>query len=214
MGSREEPVELLQALMVTAELTQTTLSRAAAKVMVEDLAHYDHRAILAALKRCRMECRGALSLADIIARIDDGRPGPEEAWAMIPTNEDVSVVWSAEMQQAYGVAAPLIALGDHVAARLAFRETYVRLITQARAEHSPPRWSPSLGRDRAGRQAALEDAVRKGRMTQGQAARLLPAPEARASLLLVDLERNENHTEMPAHVREQMDRLLRKVRAP
>lgn len=178
MAPRDERVDLIQALAVTAELTGTQLSEPAARVMASDLAAYPLQQVLGALTRCRRELKGRLTIAAIIERLDDGRPGPEEAWAMIPQDERTSVVWTTEMAEAFGVAHPLIASGDIIAARMAFRETYAALLTKARADQTPVRWMPSLGHDPGGRRPAIDEAVRKGRLTSAHAAKLLPPPEA------------------------------------
>ncbi len=51
---------------------------------------------------------------------------------MLPYDESTSVVWTDEMCQAWGVAAPLLEDGDKVGARMAFKESYARLIEEAR----------------------------------------------------------------------------------
>lgn len=167
---------LLEAIAVTAELTQTDLSKAAAKVMAEDLARYPLEQVLGALTRCRRELRGKLTIADVIQRLDDGRPGVEEAWAMVPQDEARSVVWTQEMASAFGVALPL--LDDPVAARMAFKEAYLKAVATARDQGLPPQWTPSLGHDPYGRESALMEAVEKGRMKLESAQRLLPHLQA------------------------------------
>lgn len=165
-----EPTKtLLEAIAVTAELTGTNLSEPAAKVMARDLAAYPERQILAALTRCRRELKGRLTIADVVTRLEDGRPGPEEAWAMIPKDEATSVVWTREMAEAYGIAQSL--LENPVQARMAFLEAYRERVRQARDAHVPIQWEPSLGHDPMGRDAILQEAVAKGRLT---------APHARA----------------------------------
>jgi hypothetical protein len=173
--------DVLKALAVTAELTGTELSEAAARVLAADLDGYDPQQLLGALKRVRMD--GArLTVGNIVARLDDGRPGVEEAWAMMPHSEDGSVVMTQEMAYAFGVCAPLIADGDMVAARMAFKESYTAAVARSREAKSPPRWFPSLGADRHGREAALIEAVRKHRLSVDHAVSLLP-PERHAVLL-------------------------------
>ena len=114
--------------------------------------------------------------ADIIGRLQvmDGRPGPEEAWAMMPRDEDTTVVWTQEMASAWGVALPLLNERDQVAARMAFTEQYRKLVQGARDRGEPARWSPSLGADQNGRERALMDAVDKGRLGADHVAGLLP----------------------------------------
>ena len=62
---------LLEAVAVTAELCGRTFSEPAARVFVADLAAYPEDAVLKALTRCRKEVRGALTVADVVQRIDD-----------------------------------------------------------------------------------------------------------------------------------------------
>src|SRR6185436_1156205 len=114
---------MLEAIAVTCELTSTSLSEAAIRVMVDTLSQYPEPQVLGALKKCCKELRGKLTLADILTRLDDGRPGVEEAWAMLSRvlgNEQASLVWTEEMREAYGVVAPLA--DDPIAARMAFKE--------------------------------------------------------------------------------------------
>lgn len=196
---------LIQAIMVTAELTETALSKAAATVMANDLARYPERQVIGALERVRREC-SRLRVADVIARLDDGRPGPEQAWSMIPKDEDGSVVWTDEMATAFGAANPLLQSGDTIAARMAFREVYAAAVAKARDEATPVRWTPSLGRSIHERQAALEDAVRHGRLSAEQAQPLLAGaatPRAESQKLLADLV-----VAAPASVREELRRML------
>lgn len=173
--------DLLKAIAVTAELTGTEMSEAAKAAMVSDLAEFPVPQVLGALSRCRRELKGRMRVADVIDRLDDGRPGPEEAWALCPRTEDDTVVWTDEMAQAFGVAHALILSGDMVAARMAFREKYVELVTKARGEHVPITWTPSLGHSMAGREGPIREAVEKGRLPAGVASQLLPAPVSKAS---------------------------------
>ena len=169
--------KLLQAIAVTAELTGTKLSEAAARVMTQDLLLYPTDQVLGALVKCRRELKGNLRIVDIIDRLDDGRPGANEAWAMIPKNESDSVVWTREMAESFGVALPLIEDGDNVAARMAFIETYKTRCSESRNNGIPVKWEPSLGHDKNGRENVLMDAVEKGRLTHDHALALLPYNE-------------------------------------
>lgn len=166
--------DLLQAIAVTAELCGRVFSPEAARVFVEDLAGFDELAIVTALRRCRREVRGVLTVQDVVSRIDDGRPGPEEAWAMLPKDEHVSAVWTDEMAEAFGVASPLLELGDRVGARLAFKEAYAVRVNAARDERRPPNWTVTLGHDPRGRDAVLQDAVSRRRLTLEQARSYAP----------------------------------------
>lgn len=166
--------ELIKAVAVTAELCGRTFSPEAAAVFVGDLDGFDEASIVKALQRCRREVRGVLTVQDVVSRIDDGRPGPDEAWAMLPFNEDVTVVWTDEMASCWGVAMPLFDAGDKIGARQAFKETYIAAIAKARDERTPPKWTPSLGHSASGREGALLQAVEKGRIKITHAQALLP----------------------------------------
>lgn len=173
---------LLKALAVTAELTGTQLSPDAVKVMAADLCEFDEGHVVGALTRCRKELRGRLTLAEIILRLDDGRPGVEEAWALVPKSEAETGVLTDEIATAMGVALPL--LPDQIAARMTFKEVYMAEITRARNEHKPVRWFASLGHDPSLREAPIRLAVEKGRLSAEAARPYLPSSAAQGRLLV------------------------------
>lgn len=122
--------------------------------------------------------------ADILAQIegrsaDDGRPGPEEAWATAirGTDESATIVWTAETAEAWRIAKPVFDLGDEVGARMAFKEAYTRLVSESRALRIQALWSPSLGHDQSRRAAAIDDAVSAGLLSAPAVAGLLPPPD-------------------------------------
>lgn len=167
-------VRIVQALTMACQFLSQSLPDAAIEEMAAELAAYPEADVLAALKRCRSELR-VLRYGDILDRLPGQHPGAEEAWALVSRclrNEQISLVWTDEMREAYGVAAALAE--DAVAARMAFRETYARLVGQARAQRRTPVWSVSLGYDPHGRDVALAEAVRKNQISAAHAARLLP----------------------------------------
>lgn len=121
--------------------------------------------------------------AHIVAQIEgaaanDGRPDADEAWAiaMRADDEAVTVVWTDEISQALTAARPVLARGDEVGARMAFKAAYGRLLTQARKELRPVRWVASLGHDVAQRDAVLQHAVELGQLPAPHVAALLPPP--------------------------------------
>ena len=165
---------LIKAIAVTSELCGRIFSEAAAAVFMSDLAAYPEHQVMKALTRCRKEVRGILTLQDVVSRLEDGRPGVEEAWAMLPYTEDTSAVWTTEMSQAFGVAVRLIDAGAMVEARMAFKETYLRLVTQARDAGIPVEWHVTLGHDVRGRESVLIAAVDAGRLTYEHAKQFIP----------------------------------------
>lgn len=171
---------LVDAIALTAEVCGQALSPAAAELLAGDLADFNEPVILSALARCRMELQGRLKVADILARVEDGRPGADEAWEMMPDSELASVVWTNEMAKSWGVALPLLSEGDVARAHVAFRDAYEKAVLEARLRKEPVRWVPSLGIDVAGRQRVLLDAVKKRRLSAAHVEQLLPADEVSA----------------------------------
>jgi len=124
--------------------------------------------------------------SNIIEIIDamrpDGRLGADEAWAMIPMDENASAVMTQEMAEALHIARPLLDAGDKIAARMSFKEAYNRIVEANKRCGIKPSWFPSLGQDKEGRDAALAEAVRLGRIGAEHAIGLLP-PEKIAPML-------------------------------
>lgn len=147
-------------------------------MLVADLSAYPEQHVLSALELVRKSGK-RFSLGAIIAEIDqnDGRPGADAAWAMLPFNENQTVVWTIEMQRAWGVASSLVEMGDKFGARRAFVETYEQLVDRARADGIAPRWEASLGLDPHGREAPLRAAVERGLLPSAHLPALLPAPD-------------------------------------
>lgn len=168
--------KLLAAVMSVYSKPITT---AQVDVYFNALGLYDLEAVRDALNRHVQDPEGgqfAPKPADIIRQIqgskaDDGRPGKDEAWAiaMRCTDESDTVLVTSEILGALFVAQPLLDVRDKVAARMAFIESYERLVEIARQQGQPTKWTISLGDDKQRRVAAVEDGVRRGRLTQKQA---------------------------------------------
>lgn len=154
--------------------------------------------------------RFAPTPADVIEQIeglvaDDGRPGAEEAWAMCSraADESETLVWSAEMSEAYAVACPLMQEGDQIGARMAFKEAYGRMVDDARRARRPVSWSVSLGHDVSKRHGALVAAEARGLLTAGEALRLAP-PAADLHTTATLLLENATKTASPEQVKERV----------
>lgn len=177
-------LNLVQALAVTAEICGTNLSEPAAKVLAEDLRCYDRAQVIGALKRCRAELKSRLTLSEIISRLDDGRPGPDEAFAMLPRGEDQTVVWTDEMAAA---ASFRDSDADNMTQRLAFKEAYTKAVAKAREARQPARWWVSMGHDQKAREAPIAAAVAAGRLTLQRAQEhgvLLEAPDPQIAIAM------------------------------
>ncbi len=101
--------------------------------------------------------------ADIIKRqagaLNDGRPGPEEAWAMCPQNEFETAWMTPEMATASASASVLLARGDRIAARKAFIETYESEVARARVAGIAVVWFKSFGFDTDGRNSPVNEGL-------------------------------------------------------
>lgn len=117
-------------------------------------------------------------------KLQDGRPGVEEAWAIAlnSRSEADTVVWTTEMAEAFGLCSTVLAAGDEIGARMAFKDAYNRLVTNARMRNLPATWTVSLGWDAGKREIAVGKAVSAGLLPAPQAKALLPnyAPEGEA----------------------------------
>ncbi|WP_062390898.1 hypothetical protein [Pseudomonas abietaniphila] len=170
MLSFDDQAELAMAICATAETLGQTISPSAAQMMAEDLAEHTIEVIASALRSCRRELTGRLTLGAILQRIQaaDGRPGKDEAWsiAMAASDEFDTVVLTPEIRQAMSASGPILDAGDKVGARMAFLSAYERLVSSARAEGTPLKWEVSLGYDQARRVQAIESAVRSQLISQ------------------------------------------------
>lgn len=143
--------------------------------------------------------------ADIVAQVEgdrsaDGRPGPEEAWtlAVAARDENATVVWTPEVAQAWGQASILAAQGDDVGARMAFKEIYQRLVSEARAAGRPMVWEASIGHDPEQRDEALQRA---------HELRHLPAPPKLVELMAPTHALSPTNTKAPEAVRRKLAKL-------
>lgn len=181
--------ELLEALAVLAEVTGTEWSKPTVQVIERELRAYPERDVLQGIRRCQLELRGRVALADILDRMPCQHPGVEQAWGLVSKvmrSEAVSICWTDEMREAYGAAAPLA--DDLVAARMAFKECYVQLVSAARASRKVPCWSVSLGYDRTLRDECVRHAADRNLIAADYAQKLLAhdPPTADAQRLLLE----------------------------
>lgn len=144
----------------------------------EALKGFPDGVVLAAATRHIASSKWKPQLADILAlcQAQDGGGwlGADEAWALMPKTEDESAMLTQEIAEAITAATPLLEMGDKVAARMAFKDCYSRLVERARIEGRQPRYFPSFGTDPHGRVQMLARAVQSGQVTMLEAARQLP----------------------------------------
>jgi len=171
--------EITRALAVTAELTGTELSVVALQAMERELGNYQVAAVITALTRCRRELTGRLTLAAVLERIEsaDGRPTANEAWgiALSGYDEAMTIITNQEINAAMSVARPIMDAGDEVGARMAFRDSYERTVTENRNQGVNPEWYPSMGSDKRMRASIVAGAIERGMLSMSYFAEL-PAP--------------------------------------
>lgn len=168
---------IVQALTVAFQFVNQSMPDIAIAEMAHELSAYPEAHVLAALKRCRSELK-SIRYSDIVDRLPGGHPGPEEAWSVIGPSlrdESLTVVWTDQMREAFGVAVGLA--DDPTAARMAFKETYVKLVNEARSRNQGPKWSVSAGTDTQHRALVVQEAVKAGKLLPEYARQFLPLPE-------------------------------------
>jgi len=116
--------------------------------------------------------------SDIIEQINaqDGRPTAEEAWsvALKASDESETIVWTDEIAGALACGAgDLLAEGDKTAARMAFRDSYNRLLGESRAKKLKLNCWVSLGHSVDKRNSVIEDAAERGLISRDKANTLL-----------------------------------------
>lgn len=156
---------LIQALIVSAEICGFSMSAPAARVMVAELSTYGPDVVEGALRQLCRTHKGRFTLHDVLQQVgaQDGRPGAEEAWATMPKRESESAVLTQEQLTAWAVVCDLFD-ADPIGARMAFKEAYSRLVQEARGRRQPVAWQLSMGIEQSGRMAALLQAVQLERI--------------------------------------------------
>jgi len=154
------------------------LSPRAMVSIFDDFEDYSIESVLAALKHHRKTAKFAPTANDIIELLEAGnkRLTADEAWAMMPHDEFETIAWTREMAEAYDIAGGILAEGDKIAARMAFKGAYERLCAEAVLMQRPVSWAVCIGFDKSRIEPALQKAVAAGRISQDRANKFLPAP--------------------------------------
>ena len=100
--------EIIEDIAATAEVCGgTKWSAAAVRIACQHLQRFSETEIRVALARCQQEVKGTLALADIVARMPDGRPAPDVAWSQVSGPETETFVTTDEVMSAWAAAQPL-----------------------------------------------------------------------------------------------------------
>jgi len=164
--------EIKKTLLLMADANRHQIKKSQIELMLMDLGHHSKKSVLDALKLCRLELPRFPSIGDIAQRINDGRPGVEEAWAKLPKSEKDSVVWTDEMRAAFGEIRHLIGKDD-VAARMSFKDAYNRLVREAKINNTPVNWNVSLGTDKSHRECVVGEAMNKNLLERQDSIKLI-----------------------------------------
>lgn len=177
MLSRNDVHWLSGELAATAEAMGHVLSENAIVAMGAELMHYTKAQLKQALARTRAETSGRLTLNTVLQRLDAGvgRFGAEEAWAvaLAATDEQATVVWNDEVQQAWSTCQELMRYGDKIGARMAFKQAYERITQDNRVAKVNPTPLVSVGWDRDLKIKTVTQAYEQGRLPLEQAKKLL-----------------------------------------
>ncbi len=174
--------QFASALDATMSYYDKPISADMTSLFFDDLADYPLEAVLAGLKLHRRNPeRGQFTpkVADVVREVQNFLKRKwltaDEAWAkaLIASDENVTVVWTDEAQAAFGACQPIMAEGDMIGARMAFKAAYERSVNSAVAKMQAPKAFISLGHDQEGRVNAITEAVSVGLLTQDRAAPFL-----------------------------------------
>lgn len=171
-------------LTILAEAFGETLTEQRQEIYCGGLVDIRQNQLQTAFRRARYELKWFPKLAELRTLSgalsdapNDGRPGPEEAWARMPKGEhmeDDSVVWCEEERAAYSACRSLLLDGDQIGARMAFKERYERELAEARSQERPVRWTMSAGYDTGHRLNTLASAVQENRLSLASALNFVP----------------------------------------
>jgi hypothetical protein len=191
-------------LTILAEAFGEQLTEQRQEIYCSGLADLHQDQLRIVFRRARYELKWFPKLAELREfacvlpyTLNDGRPGPEEAWARMPKGERMeedSVVWCKEERAAYAACRSLLVDGDMIGARMAFKERYEKEVAEARAQGKPVQWIVSQGFDVEHRLTTLATAVQEKRMSlesalnfvpgerQNEFAQMLPSADTKALL--------------------------------
>ncbi len=216
----EDKREFLEALVMVGEIYDQSAQQVTKKgpIYWEALKHRSIGEVKQAMNNhVRDTNRGRFfpKPADIEAQMQSIElwPDAEEAWALCPKDEYSSAAITEEAAQALGVATALMNDGDMIAARMAFKSAYNRLVDEAIREGRKPHWFATLGHDKDGRYAAEVKAVEmQNKLLPPDQQRALPKPPVEDGVGLNELllAAPEKATD-PTEVRKQIAKLRKSL---
>lgn len=141
------------------------------------------------------------SASEILSRINlskNNMPTYSEAWgiALRALDHQASVVWTEEIESSLYAARPILDAGDVIGARLAFRDAYERLVSDAVKKNKQIAWKIKVGSDHA----KMKEEIMKAKLL-GRADFSSLSTDVKAKN---DVEKEKDWAPCPQHIREQL----------
>lgn len=182
----------------------------------DTLIEYPIEHVLGSIQVHSRKSKFAPTPADVVAiiesRTNTKHIGPDEAWGIVlkSFDEAESVVMTQEMLDARCAAWSAWFDGDKIGARMAFKDTYSRIIESAPS----PKWRLIVGWGQLRIEAAVEEAKLLGRLPDEYRANkhlLLGAPAATSVTVSGLIEQAAEKTKQSPEVREKALSKLKKI---
>lgn len=171
--NQEQKNQIIEMLAIQMEMKEQAASERVITYMVKQLEPYGFEPVMKALDKVGKESSYKINLAEIIKRIDDGRPSAQIAWAQCPKSEEDSALLTEEQNKALCCVSHLLYTNDPIAARMGFIEKYNELIEEARASAEPVKYVLAAGSYRQGRIDAVKIGVEEGKLLRSRACWML-----------------------------------------
>jgi hypothetical protein len=171
--NQEQKNQVIEMLAIQYEMKEQSVSENVISYIIKQLEPYGYDPVMKALDKLGKESSYKINLAEIIKRIDDGRPSAQVAWSEIPKSEIESKVLTKEQNIALCAVSAMIDSGDMIPARMAFIEKYNELVEESRANAEPVKYVLASGFDKQGRIDAVSDAVQSGKLLKIVACHML-----------------------------------------
>ena len=171
--NQQDKGQVTEMLAIQYEMNGQVASERVITYMLKQLDPYGFEPVMTALDKLGKESSFKINLAEIIKRIDDGRPSAQLAWSQCPMNEEDSAVLTEDQREALSCVSHLLYCGDPIPARMAFIEKYNTLVEIARANAVPVKYVLSAGINAQMRIDVAKAAVEDGRLLKSRACWML-----------------------------------------
>ena len=179
--NQDEKIQVIHNLKVAFEVMGQDVSREATEVMASRLFRFTYPQVKAAIGRAIDESKYKITVAEIISRIDDGRPSPTQAWqSMSQFKESDAYYVPDEMHRAWcGVSTDMEHADNSIkiACRQSFLETYEKMCQESCDQGKPISYFLSQPQGIGREQKVLEvitKAIAQGQITTDKAVAYLP----------------------------------------